>query len=355
MASISNRGLLQLDKPREQKSHGRVAMHVAKRKSTSPGLQSARGTPALYTDIVQPLDRASEGEGRPVSQEPDDCEDSSGHADPDHDNRTMSTRASLLRLALLVLLYGTLWAGNRWGSPQDVFIENHPAGRFLRLLNWLFKSFGWLVTAGSWAILLMARGYRQSSLRENVNWRRHTGLDAILWALATVYWYMCVNTFHLVAGSIGECHLLDSSLLPRSTGPNSRDACLAVNGRWIPLDISGHAFLGSLGICLLLEELIRFVGEPTYYFTLHHQADPAMRRQIRKARGAWWAAVTVALAVVVAWSTLYVRTALHYHVLAEKVVGTIVGSLYWLLVLLTRYIMLYHISLPRPPLGSSLP
>lgn len=330
-------------------------MQIAKRKTTSPNTQSIEGAPTPHAYIVLPLGLSAGGEAKTTSRKRADREDNCAHLDFEETRRVMSLRASLLRIGLIVLLYGTLWAGNRWGSPQDVFIENHPAGLLLRHLNWLFKSFGWLITGGSWAMLLGARAYRQSSLQENVNWRRHNSLDAVLWVMATVYWYACTSIFHLVANSMGECHLSESSILDESVGAASRSACLASNGHWIPFDISGHTFLASLGICLLLEELIRFIGEPTYYFTRHHQTDPMMRSKARRAQSVWWATIAVSLIVVGAWGTLYVRTAFYYHEIVEKILGTVVGTFYWLLVVATRYIMLYHISVPRTAIGSFPP
>lgn len=328
-------------------------MQIAKRKTTSPNVQSIEGALTPHAYIVLPLGLSASRGVRPTPQKRTDREDSGAHLGLEETKRVMSTRASLLRLGLILLLYGTLWAGNRWGSPQDVFIENHPAGRLLRHLNWLFKRLGWLITAGSWATLLGARAYRQSSLQENVNWRRHTGLDAVLWMMATVYWYACTSIFHLVANSMGKCRFPESLTLKELAGAASRNTCLAANGQWIPFDVSGHTFLGSLGICLLLEELIRFIGEPTYYFTRHHhQVDSTMRFQIRKAQSIWWAAIVLALVVVGAWGTLYVRTALYYHELVEKILGTVIGTFYWLLVVVTRYIMLYHVSVPRTAIGS---
>lgn len=109
-----------------------------------------------------------------------------------------------------------------------------------------------------------------------------------------------------------------------------------MDGKWVPFDTSGHAFLCSMAICILLEELIRFIGEPVYYFTFHSTDS-----KIESAKLVWRIAIIVALCLVGTWFVLFVRTALFYHKYQEKLWGSIIGMAFWWFTVSVRFITLY--------------
>ena len=120
----------------------------------------------------------------------------------------------------------------------------------------------------------------------------------------------------------------------------SQQACVLAHGKWLPFDISGHTFLASLGICLLLEELTRYYGEPVFYFTIHSCQGQSQGR-VWRIKAFWWTSVSISVAIVLVWSILYLRTAWFYHTLQEKAWGTAVGTAYWWFVVLVRLVVLY--------------
>jgi uncharacterized membrane protein len=230
------------------------------------------------------------------------------------------------------ILFGLIVLGNKYGQPSDNYAEDHPVGVMLRILNTIFKTRGWLITAICWALLLIARYNRQIKLQENASWRRHATIDTILWVLASIYWAICVFfIFEHVADQKGTC-------ISPTVSIQTRTQCEAMHGKWVPFDISGHAFLCSLGICLLLEEVIRFIGEPVYYFTFHRQPEgpPIQRPKVH-----WWMTVGIASIVILSWMVLFIRTAFFYHNYEEKLSGMLMGTGFWWFVVATRCIILY--------------
>ena len=248
------------------------------------------------------------------------------------EQRDMSVRASGLRLLLMGILFGLVALGSKFGQHADDYVEDHPVGMVLRILNTIFKTCGWSITAICWILLLIARYNRQIKLQENASWRRHAAIDTVLWILASIYWAFCVFfIFKHVSDQKGNC-ILSTTLI------KNRIQCEAMHGKWIPFDISGHAFLCSLGICLLLEEVIRFIGEPVYYFTFHRQPEGP---SIRRPKIYWWIATGIASIVILAWMILFIRTALFYHTYEEKLSGMLMGTGFWWFVVATRCIILY--------------
>lgn len=257
----------------------------------------------------------------------------------------MSLRSCALRLLLAALLSSILLLGDglHLRNPDNDYQEDHPTKFLLSLLNTIFKSSGWLITALSWTFLLAARYSRQIQLQENASWRRHAMLDAVLWALASVYWKSCLYLFRSVAASVGDCRLA-SSLVHAEW---DQKTCELASGTWIPFDISGHAFLCTLGICLLLEESIRYIGEPTFYFTFHPSNwSNTPNSTIQRVQRIWWTAVAVSLCVVSTWSLVLLRTAFFYHSLQEKLWGAIIGTAYWCFVVVVRFVLLYSVVPP---------
>jgi hypothetical protein len=246
----------------------------------------------------------------------------------------MSLRGSALRVLLAALLFGLIVLGDKLGRHGDDFAEDHPAGIFFGVLNEIFKKTGWLLTASCWALLLAARYNRQIRLQENASWRRHAVVDTSLWILGTIYWITIVHVvFKKVAFNVGDCVLPEGGLVHAEM--TSID-CAKMKGNWVPFDISGHAFLGSLGISILLEEIIRFIGEPVYYFTFY-STDGLVNR----AKLFWRVAVIFAICLVSIWLILFARTALFYHTFQEKIWGTIVGLAYWWAIVIIRLFILY--------------
>lgn len=247
---------------------------------------------------------------------------------------SMSLRGALLRLSLMSTLFGILWAGRWLDWRQDNYAEDHPVGMFFSGLNLMLKRAGWLLTAFCWAGLLIARYNRQVNLQENASWRRHAVVDSIIWVIGSVYWASVVYfVLKRVAEAFGECIIASSSKVISAS--KTATECLHINGKWVPLDISGHTFLCSMAIGILLEEVIRFIGEPVYYFTFH-----STDAKIERAKLYWRVAVIGSLILSLAWLVLFIRTALFYHTFQEKVWGTLMGTGFWWIVVLVRFITL---------------
>lgn len=249
--------------------------------------------------------------------------------------RTGQGTGPILRLALMVLLLGLVGLGKVLGLRANLFREDHPVGTLLALLNGLFKSAGWALSALCWALLLSTRYWRQVKLEENASWRRHAITDAGLWLAATLYWAVWVYFLIDPMGRhFGECQQLPKHNQPLPSPPLTKAECTALGGSWTDLHISGHAFLASLAILLLAEESIRWLTEPACLFTFPpHRIDCAVRRSQR----AWYLAMGVSWALIALWMVLYVRTALWYHTAGEKLIGVALGILYYWMVLLARF------------------
>lgn len=242
--------------------------------------------------------------------------------------------SSLLRLALIIVLLGLSWLGESLGWRDDPVKENHPAVLLLSILNDVFKSVGWLLSAICWALLLVTRYWRQVRLEENASWRRHAAVDGVLWVLSSFYWAACVYfAFGHIARHIGSCRLAGESWKESQV---DEAQCVDAGGQWTAMDVSGHAFLASLAILLLTEETIRWLTGPINLFIFpSHRMDYKTRR----AKLAWYFAVGISWVVTSLWMVLYIRTALWYHTLEEKVLGTALATLYYSVLLTTRLLL----------------
>lgn len=147
----------------------------------------------------------------------------------------------------------------------------------------------------------------------------------------TAWWFLCVKLFDIIQGSFGIC-VSDYNL--------DYNECETSGNRWIPFDVSGHAFL--LVHCLLIiseevkcingweriDEIIRKEStNPISRFsedklaqlkTLYEENTPRIRCMI---------VVLTLLSLI--WEVMLLSTIVYFHNLAQKLVGACFAALGW--------------------------
>ncbi|XP_038606630.1 fat storage-inducing transmembrane protein 2 [Tachyglossus aculeatus] len=178
------------------------------------------------------------------------------------------------------------------------------------LLNRYFVKVAWGWTF--WLLLpfIALTNYQLTGSR----WAVLRRLSSLL--VGTAIWYVCTNVFSQVEHLTGGCY---QSAVPdeaaRKEPGASKEQCHGGGGFWHGFDISGHSFLLSFCTLVIVEEM-------------------AVLPEVKTDRGQ---GLHVALSVLVValgflalvWVGMFLCTAIYFHDLSQKVLGTLFGLLGW--------------------------
>ncbi|XP_028926344.1 acyl-coenzyme A diphosphatase FITM2 [Ornithorhynchus anatinus] len=159
--------------------------------------------------------------------------------------------------------------------------------------------------------------------------------------VGTAVWYVCTRFFSQVEHFTGGCY---ASAAPdeaaRKEPGASKEQCRGGGGFWHGFDISGHSFLLSFCTLVIAEEM-------------------AVLREVKTDRGQ---GLHVALSLLVValgflaltWVGMFLCTAVYFHDLSQKVLGTLFGLLGWYATYGYWYLRPFSPGLPPRGPGSGL-
>ncbi|VDM98901.1 unnamed protein product [Thelazia callipaeda] len=130
--------------------------------------------------------------------------------------------------------------------------------------------------------------------------------------VATITWYYCTHGFSIFERMTGYCH--GSKLSPRSS-------CAGDGGKWVPgFDISGHCFILIYSILIMCEEALAF-----RHITFSHrsQRTPVQNENLIKIY------FLSMCALHLLWDFELLISALYYHHIIHKIMGSLVAILCW--------------------------
>eukprot|EP00079_Xenopus_tropicalis_P030724 XP_012826930.1 PREDICTED: fat storage-inducing transmembrane protein 2 isoform X1 [Xenopus tropicalis] len=196
------------------------------------------------------------------------------------------------------------------------------------VLNVYFVKFSWGWTL--WLLLPFIALTNYKLTRSTTKVLRR--LSSLL--VSTLIWYLCTNLFLYIENITGSCYESEAMSDPKEH--QDRRECRLHSGYWHGFDISGHCFLLSYCILLILEETsiisnIRFE-----------------RHWHRMAINAQFAALSI---LVIIWVWMFLCTAVYFHNIFQKVIGTAFGILAWYITY--RWWYLQPISPGLPPASAS--
>lgn len=208
----------------------------------------------------------------------------------------MALGAIALRCALSLIIYGIFWI------CQGVDITGETRRRLAEILTTVFPTSycSWYLASAMWAILLVARYCRQAIRQENTTWRRHALVDFLLWLLSWSYWAGCMNGLFLE----------DPSQLVLSP---------------------------VMGVAILSEEIIRFYfAERMYCF---YQCFMEYSQLVMYF---WHFVCAAACALILAGTGLFAFVCvLHLDPVPQVKNSLIMAGLFWISLVLFRYVTLY--------------
>ena len=146
-------------------------------------------------------------------------------------------------------------------------------------------------------------------------------------------WYVNASVmFHLVHHNTGSCS---------NDSYDNYESCRWHGFQWEGFDISGHVFLLTYCILVITEEFIP--ADSMYMYTYYdgvlrvardkgHISDDRLAL-LKSIRGVvhWLVVMLKCMAVleIVIWLSMMVMTSLYYHTVLEKIVGYVMGVVYW--------------------------
>uniref|UniRef100_A0A8C5WF92 Fat storage inducing transmembrane protein 2 n=1 Tax=Leptobrachium leishanense TaxID=445787 RepID=A0A8C5WF92_9ANUR len=209
------------------------------------------------------------------------------------------------RRHLAALLVGIALAGSLvkdfWPLP-DTYLSNKR-----NFLNVYFVKFSWAWTFFLLLPFIALTNYALTgSLR--VVLRR---LSSLL--VGTLIWYLCTRFFLYVEHVTGSCYNSEdlSELLPQHA---DRWECKWNGGYWHGFDISGHSFLLPFCILTIQEEVSVLI-------------DKRLERHKYSVAANYFFMALGALSIV--WIWMFCCTAIYFHDVWQKLIGTTFGILGW--------------------------
>lgn len=132
--------------------------------------------------------------------------------------------------------------------------------------------------------------------------------------VGTIIWYTCTSTFLFIQDFTGSCY--KSPILAVVTQEHSNQLqCLQAGGIWQNFDISGHSFLLSYCVLMILEEMAVMPSVKTFSGSRLHTAVTSL---------------FLALACLTfIWLFMLLTTAVYFHDFWDKIFGTLVGLSAW--------------------------
>lgn len=193
------------------------------------------------------------------------------------------------------------------------------ACRYLVKLSW-----GWTLLLLTPFLLLS-----NSSLNKSVRFLSRRLLSLLV---ATAIWYVCTQAFFFIEDLTGECYetgATDVNKLEFST----KASCRRAGFRWSGYDISGHSFILAYSTLFIVEEIAPMA------FLKKDKLDA----QISTVLNLLYVALNL---MVIMWVWMFACTAVYFHDLAQKLLGTLCGLLGWYLTYRVWYLKPLSPGLP---------
>ncbi|XP_063281672.1 acyl-coenzyme A diphosphatase FITM2 [Pelobates fuscus] len=211
-----------------------------------------------------------------------------------------SSRRHLAALLAGIALGGSI-IKELWPLP-DSYLNNKR-----NVLNVYFVKFSWAWTF--WLLLpfIALTNYALTQSVRSVLQR----LSSLV--VGTVIWYLCTRFFMYVEHITGNCY--ESEVLAELRSHHKdRHECKVNGGYWHGFDISGHSFLLPFCILTILEETSVLLDKRLE----RHQLGTAIN------------ALFLALGVLsIIWVWMFCCTAIYFHDVWQKMIGTSFGILGW--------------------------
>ncbi|XP_051887062.1 acyl-coenzyme A diphosphatase FITM2 isoform X2 [Pristis pectinata] len=156
--------------------------------------------------------------------------------------------------------------------------------------------------------------------------------------VGTVVWFLSTRIFHIVENFTGEC--FESQNMTVLHEFENKHACSKQGHLWIGFDISGHSFLLSYCVLMIIEE--------TAIMNELHKVE----QKPGKATSTIIKSLFIALnALFLLWIWMFFCTAVYFHDLPQKIIGTIFGISAWYLTYKLWYKKRFSPGLP-PEIGN---
>ncbi|XP_072133017.1 acyl-coenzyme A diphosphatase FITM2 [Mobula birostris] len=157
-------------------------------------------------------------------------------------------------------------------------------------------------------------------------------------AVGTVVWFLSTRTFHIVENFTGKC--FESQNMTVLQEFENRRACSKQGHLWIGFDISGHSFLLSYCVLMMIEE--------TAIMNELHKVE----QKPGKATSTIIKSLFIALnALCLLWIWMFFCTAIYFHDLPQKIIGTTFGLSAWYLTYKLWYKKWFSPGMP-PEIGN---
>lgn len=237
-------------------------------------------------------------------------------------------------------------------------------------LNWWFERVGWLVALviigsvqGGYVWLLKEKRRQQPKQSKITKLSPFSGtplkqilmVEGVVLVMATVYFLLLTHGFKYLSRRVGSCTRLNSFAFPVG-----REKC-RYPAVFRGFDISGHCFLIVHSCLLVLEYLVKawyiwgidssFCDDCRLEEKNSDLEDQMLvgadKGPVVKTDENRWVWMLIALSVIGGLLIggeimIYLQTILFYHTVTEKLLGTLIGSTFWMI--------LFALSVPYPHL-----
>uniref|UniRef100_A0A4W3JCC1 Fat storage inducing transmembrane protein 2 n=1 Tax=Callorhinchus milii TaxID=7868 RepID=A0A4W3JCC1_CALMI len=134
--------------------------------------------------------------------------------------------------------------------------------------------------------------------------------------VGTAIWFFCTRAFHVIENFTGKCYELQNmTVVPKFEQMND---CRKGGHMWLGFDISGHCFLLSYCALTMVEEIAVM------------NKLQKMEQKPGKAVDTIIKSLFIALnALLLLWVWMFSCTAVYFHDLPHKILGTAVGFAAW--------------------------
>uniref|UniRef100_A0A3B5JWT4 Fat storage inducing transmembrane protein 2 n=1 Tax=Takifugu rubripes TaxID=31033 RepID=A0A3B5JWT4_TAKRU len=135
--------------------------------------------------------------------------------------------------------------------------------------------------------------------------------------VATGIWYVCTATFVYIENVTGSCYETETMAVLKKEF-TFKASCKQAGLHWDGFDISGHAFILAYSALLIMEEMAPMGS----MMAVSYSALPRMALNF----------LYIALnLIVIIWVWMFACTAVYFHDLSHKLIGTVCGLSAWFL------------------------
>ncbi|XP_067856645.1 acyl-coenzyme A diphosphatase FITM2 [Heptranchias perlo] len=209
----------------------------------------------------------------------------------------------------LALLLGLITLGGSVLKATQPLAESYFSNR-RNVLNVYFVKFSWGWTVGLLLPFIFTSNY---FVQRDVLFavRRLTSC-----VVGTAVWFLSTRIFHVIENFTGECYESQNMTILHEF--ENLHACKKQGHLWLGFDISGHCFLLSYCALMIIEE-IAVMNE------LHK-----VEQKPGKATATIIKSLFIALnALLLLWVWMFFCTAVYFHDMPHKFIGTIFGISPW--------------------------